>query len=187
MPSPSFKRFRFGESGSNAAFARHWNNLLEVLDGMRLQVSGDLTLSSTPQGTLLGVKRAGTGEAGFTTDKIRFGKPDAAFTTGDLITLVPCAIDGVDTDEDDEDVWMLPDQSEFTMPHSTTIATTMIVPFMLGSDGEWYVFGTPVTIMSDHQFNTTTGELQNKYRVLFVPFAGTVSDWVDATADYEDC
>ncbi len=112
---------------------------------------------------------------------INYGKPTAAFSSGTTITLDPCSRIGTDDAEGEDDyvtVFVQADQASFSMPNSTTIPTTAIVPYT-SSEGDNYVFGTPLEVLTDFNVNTSTFKLQKKIQVDFGLFAGTESGWID--------
>lgn len=106
---------------------------------------------------------------------IRFGKPTGAYSSGATMTLDPCDIAGVDNGLANVTV-----QAGYTMPYSTTIPTTAIVPFMQAADGLWYVVGVPKTVMTAIEYTGASepaNTLHVKYKYDFGLFTGTESDW----------
>ncbi len=116
-----------------------------------------------------------------TVDPILYGKPTAAFSSGTTITLDPSNRIGTDAATGTDDlvtIFIQADQASFSMPNSTTIPTTAIVPYT-SSEGSNYIFGTPLEVLTDFNVNTTTFKLQKKIQVDFGLFAGTESAFVD--------
>lgn len=113
--------------------------------------------------------------------QILFGKPSGMFTTGAYIGLLSCTINGVSSiiSENSINVWVLADQTAYTMLATTYIPTSAIIPYVLGSGGAFYVLGTPKIVVTSFQYDTTSHKLQMAKRDDFGLFYGTTTGWLD--------
>ena len=111
--------------------------------------------------------------------QVLFGKPAAAFSSGATITLDPCDVAGTDNGLDDRTVFVRADQSSYSMTNGTTIPTTEIVPHVMGPDGEYYMLGTPVEVVTTYRIDGANQKVQKKTRNVWLLTPGTESGWVD--------
>jgi hypothetical protein len=105
--------------------------------------------------------------------RILFGKPTGAFSTGATITLDPCDIHGTDNGKANATVYVQPSQASYSMTNSTTIPVTAICPYVLGSDGSYYLLGTPIEIVTDVDVTSTV--MTKKTRNVWILTVGTES------------
>jgi hypothetical protein len=107
-----------------------------------------------------------------------FGKPTGAFSTGATITLDPCDIHGTDNGHANITAYVQPSQASYSMTNSTTIPVTAICPYVLGSDGSYYLLGTPIEIVTDVDVDGSNNLLTKKTRNVWVLTVGTESSAV---------
>ncbi len=98
------------------------------------------------------------------------------------VTLAPCdatgALLGPGDGSDNVDVYLMPDQSGYTPANGTSLAEGTIIPYVM-VDEVPYVLGSPVTVLTDFNVDTTYLKLQVKTRDNWGWFHTTESDWVD--------
>ena len=111
--------------------------------------------------------------------EVLFGKPTVAFSSGTTVTLDPCDVHGTDNGLDNDTVYLQADQSSYSMTNSTTLATSMIVPYCLGDDGNYYMLGQPIEVITSFRVDGANKKLQKKTRNTWGPTSGTESAWVD--------
>jgi hypothetical protein len=75
--------------------------------------------------------------------------------------------------------YLRPDKGTVTLPNSTSLGTAQIIPFAAGSDGEHYLLGTPVEVMTTYRIDGVNRKFQKKVRTVWVHTAASESDWID--------
>ena len=121
------------------------------------------------------------------TREIRFGKPTAAFSSGTTMTLDPCDVSGADlSGRDNVTVYVQASQASYSTSNSTTVSTSTVVPYVRGTDGNWYVLGQPKMIVTDWRVDTANLKFQVKTRDDWGTFCTSESEWVDKHTG-DDC
>jgi len=120
------------------------------------------------------------------TREIRFGKPTSAYSSGSTMTLDHCDVSGTDlSGRDNVTVYVQASQASYSMTNSTTVSTSTIVPYVRGTDGSWYVLGSPHVVITAFRYDTSTHKLQYKMRHIWGSWQGSESDWQDAETAVE--
>lgn len=107
------------------------------------------------------------------TGQIFYGKPTGAFSSGATITLDPCDTHGTDNGHANITAYVQPSQASYSMTNSTTIPVTAICPYVLGTDGSYYLLGTPIEIVTDVDVTSTV--MTKKTRNVWILTVGTES------------
>jgi hypothetical protein len=131
-------------------------------------------LTATGQQWVAGKIGGGTAAGG-----ILFGKPTASFTSGATITLDPCDVHGTDNGAANVTAYVQASQASYSLTNSTSIGTGQIVPYTVGSDGSYYLVGTPVEVVTAYQVDGATLKFQKKTRNVWTLATGSESGWVD--------
>lgn len=123
-------------------------------------------------------------------NQLYFGTVVTAFSSGTTITLKPSDATGNANGLANVAVFVF-FGSSYTMHNSTTVPVGVIVPYVKDKDANRLVLGGfPASVISADpipRFDGTTGKLQCKMYDTWGTFHGTLSDWVDFTAEYIDC
>lgn len=112
-----------------------------------------------------------------------------AFTSGATVTLNKSTADGTElAGPVSVTVYVKKDKSSYTMANSTNVPGNTVIPYIVGSNGDLFVFGKdPVTVQTAYRWNSADGTDEIKTRDDWGNFCGTESDWFDADAAYHDC
>lgn len=106
---------------------------------------------------------------------VLFGKPTGAFSSGTTITLDPCDLHGTDNGTANVTPYVQASQASYSMTNSTTIPTTQIVAYYQADDGDYYLLGAPIEIVTDYDVDGASSLLQKKTRNVWILTTGTES------------
>jgi hypothetical protein len=121
------------------------------------------------------------------TREVHFGKPTAAYSSGATMTLDPCDVAGADlSGRDNVTVYVQASKASYSTNNSTTVGTSTVVPYVRGTDGNWYVMGQPRLVITDWRVDTSNLKFQVKTRDDWGPFCTSESAWVDKHTG-DDC
>ena len=110
---------------------------------------------------------------------VLFGRTTSAFTRGAGMTLDRCDAAGDDNGLPNITVQANRDQAFYTMANSTSIPTGTVIPYALADDGEYYMLGHFIEVVTDYRVDGATRKFQKKTRNVWVLTTGTESGWVD--------
>jgi hypothetical protein len=152
---------------------------VDIADGETTSLAASDTGSATilwregGTGVQWAVVRLGGGKA----EQVMFGKPTSEWTGGSTMTLDPCDVAGTDNGRENATVHVLP--GGYSMTNDTSVGTDQVVPYVRGDDGEYYVLGTPIEVVTTYRIDGANLKFQKKTRNVWVLVAGSESDWVD--------
>jgi len=110
---------------------------------------------------------------------IFFGKATANWTSGTTITLDPCDITGTDNGKANETVYVQASKASYTIANSAQIDQNTVCAYVKGDDDYYYLVGTPITVLTEFNINTSTYKFQTKTKDVWAFTESGESGYVD--------